>query len=262
METYYLVILGIIQGVAEWLPISSQAQTMFFMMDIMKVPFQTALTYAIFLHAGTLLAVVVRYWNQFLDILKKFDFEDKLTRTIVFATIATAITAVPLFLILKYYILELPALFVNAIIGVLLIVTGVLLKIIKPNGAKGLENLEDTDSIVVGLAQGFSILPGISRSGVTLVTLIARNIGPELALTLSFMLSAPAVLGAILIDFDDISKIPVFNAVVLTASAFVVGYFTMNILLKYAQMVKLWVFAIVLGVLVLSVAIILMVIMV
>lgn len=245
----YLAILGLIQGVTEWLPISSEAQTMVFMINFMQISPKEALSYAIFLHLGTLCAVLLRFQDKYREILNNLSFEYPLTRILVIATIGSAITAVPLYLILKYYILELPLVNVNILIGVLLIITGVLLKIARQTGGKQLVDIQDRDSILLGLLQGLAILPGISRSGITLVTLLGRKVNQELALQISFLISAPVVLGAILLDIQDISHIPLVNAGIVTLFAFIAGFLTISVLLKFAQKVSMWMFALALGIL-------------
>lgn len=243
----YLVVLGIIQGVTEWLPISSEAQTMVFMTGIMDIPPQTALSYAIFLHFGTLCAVLVKYWDEYLVVFRNLSFDHPLTRILIITTISTAITAVPLYLVLKYYILELPLMNVNLLIGVLLILTGIMLKLAHQVGKRSIETFQDRDSFILGLLQGLAILPGISRSGITLVTLLARKFDDELALKISFLISAPVVLGAILLDFGDISQIPFSDALVVTLFAFIAGFLTISVLLQFARRVTMWIFAVVLG---------------
>ncbi len=249
IQFFYLAILGIIQGVTEWLPISSEAQTMVFMINFMDISPSDALSYAIFLHLGTLCAVLLVFQEKYREILNHLSFDYQLTRIIVITTIATAITAVPLYLVLKYYVLELPLGNVNIIIGVLLVITGILLKVAHQRGERQQEDIGDKDSILLGLLQGLAILPGISRSGITLVTLLGRKVHQETALELSFLVSAPVVLGAILIDFQDISRIPLVNAGIVTLFAFLAGIFTISILLKFAQKVTMWIFAVVLGLL-------------
>jgi undecaprenyl-diphosphatase len=102
---------------------------------------------------------------------------------------------------------------------------------------------------ILGLAQGFSILPGVSRSGTTLTVLLMRGVRQDEALLVSFIISVPAVLGAIALDCLTGSTIPIQSlpaAAMLTAS-FITGYATMDVLMRFARNVSFSWFCIAMG---------------
>jgi undecaprenyl-diphosphatase len=248
------VILGTIQGLVEWLPVSSKAQTMLYMINVLKISPDSALSYAIFLHIGTMFAAIITFRKEYLGILRHPDAGYPLTRFLVLATACTAVTALPLFFLLKVYLLTTGAFVVTLLIGLMLIMTGILLRISGRSGVRLFDQIRDRDTFMVGLAQGIAIIPGISRSGITVATLLGRKIEQETALKLSFLISVPAIIGVILVDLPDLIAIPVQAAILLSVSSFIVGYLSMNLLLKIAGRVSFWAFCLGLGIITLTIA--------
>ena len=102
--------------------------------------------------------------------------------------------------------------------------------------------------LIAGAAQGFTIFPGISRSGITVAALLFRKFEQEDALKISFLMSIPAVIGANILDMGGVES---FDPLVLLAgivSAFVTGYLTIDILMRFARSVRFDVFCIVFGI--------------
>ena len=244
-------VLGIIQGITEWLPVSSSGQVVLSLIEFLQVDPQAAFSFAIILHIGTLLAVVVKFRNEIIDILKKLSWNDKLTRFLIVSTIVTGIVGVPVYFVLKS-VFAYGAL-ANAFIGALLIVTGIVLYLSRKlsYGKTSLEQVGYKEMTIAGAAQGISILPGISRSGTTIAAMLLMGIKQETALTLSFLMSIPAVIGAVLLDFaggDLLSAgftVPEILAGIIFA--FIFGYLTMDVLLKIAHKVRFDLFCIILG---------------
>ena len=245
MELIQAVVLGALQGVLEWLPISSEGQTMLAMIGFFHLSPQNAFSVAIFLHIGTCLAVLLKFRSEFIDILKNLD--SKLSRILVVSTCSTAITAVPLFLFMKKSFTGGDA--ATLLIGVLLILTGILFKVSKRNGAKDIEDITFRDMVTVGLVQGFAILPGISRSGTTICVLLLSNVRQEVSLFISFLMSVPVVLGAVFLDLPSLtSTISVQAALIMILTSMVIGYLTMDLLLRVARKVNFSMFCVLLGV--------------
>ena len=245
MELIQAVVLGALQGVLEWLPISSEGQTMLAMIGFFHLSPQNAFSVAIFLHIGTCLAVLLKFRSEFIDILKNLD--SKLSRILVVSTCSTAITAVPLFLFMKKSFTGGDA--ATLLIGVLLILTGILFKVSKRNGAKDIEDITFRDMVTVGLVQGFAILPGISRSGTTICVLLLSNVRQEVSLFISFLMSVPVVLGAVFLDLPSLtSTISVQAALIMILTSMVIGYLTMDLLLRVASKVNFSMFCVLLGV--------------
>lgn len=116
----------------------------------------------------------------------------------------------------------------------------------KGSGVREAEDMGLADMVVLGLAQGFSILPGVSRSGTTLTVLLMRGFKQDEALAVSFIISVPAVLGAIFLDHS-VSAIPWTTAAVMLIASLAVGYLTMDLLIRFAQRINFSGFCIAFG---------------
>lgn len=259
MDATQSLLLGVLQGITEWLPISSQGQTVLVMLQLLRIAPSTALSLAIFLHIGTMLAVLIRFRADFVEMLaavSRFradrgparDPGTTLVLHILVATCATAVTALPLL----YFIARLleTVEVATLLIGCLLILTGILLGLPRRAraGYRTFADLRWPDMVLAGLVQGFSILPGISRSGTTLTVLLMRGIRQELALRLSFLMSVPAVLGALLLfEVWAVPAVSLTAAAVMVLSSLVAGYLTMDLLLRFAARVNFAFFCIGLG---------------
>jgi len=240
-------ILGVLQGILEWLPVSSEGQTMLVMLNFMQIDPAEAITVAIFLHIGTMFAVLIKFRHEFVAML---NLDSKLLKVIIIATLSTAITAIPLLIFIKDLLATGEV--ANIVIGIMLILTGIMLGIQKRmgNSYRTLDEITTRDMVFAGLAQGFSIIPGISRSGTTITVLLMCGIKQELALKLSFIMSVPAVLGAIILfDVRSVTSVSIGDAVIMILSALILGYLTMSILLRFAKRVNFACFCISLGVL-------------
>lgn len=243
MQIEQAALLGILQGIVEWLPVSSQGQTIVAMIALYGISPAAALSCSIFLHLGTMAAVLVKFRREFLGVLRALD--SNLTRTIIIATLCTGVTGLPLYLIIKDTFTS--GTQVTLLIGLLLIGTGLILRTGRP-GIKDVEEITTRDMIILGLVQGFSILPGVSRSGLTTSALLLRNVRQDVALMVSFMISVPAVLGAAIIDHSA-AALPVEIIATMVAAAFVTGYLTMEVLIRVAKTLDFSKFCIALGLL-------------
>ena len=243
------VILGLIQGVAEFLPISSSGH-----LSVFQAFFQLSdvehdhMFFDVLLHLGTLVAVFVAYRKDIAELLREFFTMVHLRRLpagqkpdvparrmILMIVLAT----LPLLLVLpvKDYV---ESLYQNTFfIAFALIVTGLLLFLSDrmPRGRKTAANATMVDALLVGLAQTVAVVPGLSRSGTTISAGMARGFDRSFAVKFSFLLSIPAVLGANILSIADAVKagidtalLPVYLVGVLVAM--VTGYAAI-ILLRY-----------------------------
>jgi undecaprenyl-diphosphatase len=135
---------------------------------------------------------------------------------------------------------------VIALVGIFLIISGLIQRSAKPANKKE-KDVDTKDSVIAGLLQGFSALPGISRSGITTSTLLLRCYSSKAALRLSFLMSIFAVAGAE-IGLQVRGGFTVSGeAMVAMGGAFFTGIITIDLLLKLAQKVKFWKFLVFLG---------------
>jgi len=264
------IIIAIIQGVLEWLPISSSGQVMIVATNLFGIPPENAYSLSIWLHLGTTLAVLVRFRGDFIKVTKTVfqkdsvsdDLNIKNRNWIFFATIGTAITALPLYFIFKIVFLDIFTAFqgdiITLLISGLLIITGViLLKTRKSYGNQVIENVSKNkirkDSILSGLVQGTSILPGISRSGVTVSAILLEKYEQDSALRLSFLISVPVAIASIVVDiiFGEGSVFGILEPltiIITTLISFLFGYLTIELLLRVAKKINFGYFCVLYGV--------------
>jgi undecaprenyl-diphosphatase len=246
MEALQGAVLGILQGATEWLPISSKGQTMLAMIGWLGISPADALSFSIFLHLGTMMAVLIRFRHEFLGIFREID--SKLTRTVVVSSLFTGVTGIPLYLLFRESFTG--GRQATVLIGLLLIATGLLLRY-RGSTSRGTKDMALQDMVVLGLAQGFSILPGVSRAGTTLTVLLIQGIDQGDALMISFIISVPAVLGAIVLDnsIGALPPLPLWTAAAMLVSSFIVGYLTMDLMIRFAKDVSFSRFCMALGLL-------------
>ncbi len=252
------VILGIFQGFIEWLPISSSGQTIIIMVDLLDITPEKALSFAFYLHLGTLMSALLKYRKDVKHIVYSLHNikEDKLVQFMLISTLFTAIVAVPLYLLLyEFFKAGFKGELITVLIGIFLIITGIILKVTKKKfGRKSMEQMNTKDMAFTGIAQGFAALPGISRSGMTVAMLISRDFDHEDAVHLSFLMSIPGIVGlmALLFIQDSIFSIGILPVVSGIAVAFFVGYFMIETVLRLAKKVRFDVFCIIFGLIALS----------
>ena len=233
MSILEAVILGIIQGFTEFLPISSSGHLVV-AQRIFNVENQM-LSFEVTVHLGSLVAVFAVYWKEIYGLVKK-PFQN-----ITYMLIAATIPAVIAGLLFKR---QIEALFEGGfLLAFSFIITGLLLLYsdnIK-NGRKRGQDIRLSDSLVIGCMQAVAIMPGISRSGSTLTAGLHQGLSRETAARFSFLLSIPTILGAAVLILKDVaasgegvSFLPLLFGFL---SAMLSGYlsirFMLNIIKKY-----------------------------
>jgi len=235
MDLIQILILAIIQGVTEWLPISSSGH-LAIAQNYFGIESESILIFDIATHIGTIFVVLIAFRKDVVGILKAFfraDFESEEGKMALFIIVGSIPTAIIGFLLLYYDIIE--RFFSNSLmVGFALVVTGTYLYVSRH--VKDGKELNHIDSMLIGIAQGLATVPGLSRSGLTISTGLLRKVKGEKALKYSFLLSIPAVFGAMVAaivknhaglmvgDLD-------FGLTVLGAiTSFVVGYISLKLL--------------------------------
>jgi undecaprenyl-diphosphatase len=239
------VIVALIQGLVEWLPISSEGQVVLFVYNIGSVPHGEIVSLVAWLHLGTTLAVLVRYPRVVFEILTLKD--RKLFRLLLIATISTTVTAIPLYLFLKQSLSVIHGEIMNILVGGLLLVTAIVLYLPTREAADSFPQTEepgDREATVTGLVQGFSVLPGLSRSGVTISALLMQRVDRETALRFSFLMSVPAVIGILIVETITGNTIPpsigFVDFIFMEVIVFIIGLLSMETLLRIARHVSFW----------------------
>ena len=248
------IIVALIQGLVEWLPISSEGQVVLFLYNFTPVPPDQIISLVVWLHLGTALAVVVRYPRVIFDILSLKD--KKLLRILLVATLSTAITAVPLYFFLKDNLAPVHGELLNILVGVLLLVTAIVLYLPtrreEEDAADTERDVENKEAATTGLVQGLAVLPGLSRSGVTISALLMQRIDKETAMKFSFLMSVPAVLAILLLEIITGSTLPsgvgTLDLIIIEGIVFVTGLASMEVLLRLARKISFWKLCLVLSV--------------
>ncbi|MFX1535557.1 MAG: undecaprenyl-diphosphate phosphatase [Promethearchaeota archaeon] len=274
MDPLQIIILAIIQGLLEWLPISSEGQLILLMHNFSQISLEEALSIAFFLHLGTAAVVLIRFREEYysmgketLNLIKRAlqDVESenqKLLRPVILTTIGTAITAVPIVLLIKDFWQNEYSEILNILIGGFLLITGVLLTRQKTTGDRNFNFITDKEALILGLVQGFASLPGISRSGVTITFLLYISLKSPEALRGSFIVSVPAIIGAVILDLllgqtFDLDVILIFLAITIT---FIVGWLSMDLFLRFSRKFPFGTFCISLGLLIIVIGVVSLVI--
>lgn len=235
--------LGIVQGLTEFLPISSSGHLVLFQ-KLFGIS-EGNLTFEIAVHLATLIAVFIVFWKDIWEMIKK-PF-GKFPMLIIVATIPTAIMGVALKDLFEKIFQS------GATLGIEFIFTGLILWYAESvnkkstNKGKGLEDTNFKDAIIVGIAQGIAILPAVSRSGLTIAGSLFRGLNREFAAKFSFLVSIPAILGAAVIDVKDIAAagagMEFMPIIIGMVAAGVSGYFAIRFMLKILSKGSLKIFS-------------------
>ncbi len=271
MTVFEAIILGLLQGITEFLPVSSSghlmvAQRLFGLQDI-------PILYNVFLHVATLFAVVIFFRKQIIDlalilfrwIFKKHNptnddshglyshanslLEEQAKRqtilALIFATIVTGVMG----LVISQILPDLPIVFVYIgflVTASILILSARLAPRVNKN-AKQVNYVTPKQGILIGFVQGIGVFPGISRSGITISGGIIAGLNRNVAGEFSFLLSIPAILGAFLLEVRDLdgvaSSIGLLPVLLGCLAAFISGFFALAFLMKLIKKGKLEYFA-------------------
>lgn len=269
MELIKAIILGLIQGVAEFLPISSSGHLAIFK-NVLGFDTDTGLLFDVLLHLGTLAAVFAVFWKDifrlvkegfaiigrffmslFQCVIKKEKWQPVITtpyRRFVMLVIVSTIPTGIMGVLLSDVINAASATLI--VPGILLLVNGIQLLVSDrlPDGKSTEEDASYTKAAVVGVAQGVATFPGISRSGTTITACLACGFSREFAVKYSFIMSIPAILGALVLELLDfapelLSASEVMNYLVGTVISGVVGYICIKTMLVIVRGKKFKYFA-------------------
>lgn len=242
MKIIQAVLLGILQGLTEFLPVSSSGHLIVFKHLFGLDTEMFGLTFDIAVHVATLAAVFVVFWRDIFILIKK-PFQ-KLTLLLVIATIPAAVTGF-------FFDDKIEEISQNGgFLGISFLATALILIVCEKlsTGKKYFEDITYLDAGAVGIVQAIAIMPGISRSGSTLSTGIALGVKKEGALKFAFLMSIPIILGSAVLGVKNIAEEPQnFDFGVILAgmiSSGLSGYFTIKFMLDFFKKRKLTAFAV------------------
>jgi undecaprenyl-diphosphatase len=254
IDVFQAIILGIVQGLTEWLPISSSGHLALVQLAMgLKVP----VFYDSILHIGTLISVFAIYRKDIADIVKSVAFQDnkvvdgkyprgrRMLWFIILGTVPTGIIGLTFRSFFESSFYDPLSIAVGFIVSGVFVMLTAFLK-------AGHKNLEQVDAVLMGVGQGISIFSSISRSAATIATGMFRGVERDQLVRFSFLLSIPAILGAVTIDAvltqgergaEDIHSISVESYVIGASISAIVGYASIRILIRLVTRGKFYIFA-------------------
>lgn len=248
MDIFQSIFLGVLQGLGEFLPISSTAH-------LILAPYffswpDPGLSFDVALHIGTLVAVAAFFWKDWISIFSlafkneskvhkvlKVYKEDYPKNSLLFLVVASIPGAIFGFLLDDY---AESAFRHPLIIAFTLSVVGLILYSVDKYSAhkKDIKNMSLKDSIIIGLSQAVAIIPGVSRSGATMTAALALGFSREQAARFSFLLSTPIIFGAALVKVPELFKVGITMPIVLgILAAAISGYLAIKYMLRFIQKV-------------------------
>lgn len=258
MTVFESFLLGLVQGVAEFLPISSSGH-LAIAQNLLHLQINDGVLFDVLLHLGTLVAVVIAYWSDVVEMVREFfggarDLARHRTptplppaRRLMLLIVAATVPLVAVLPIKD----RVEMLYDNMwFIGAALIVTGFLLRLSDRHcgGKKTERTASFLDALVVGAAQAVAVVPGISRSGMTITVGCLTGLERRFAVRFAFLLSLPAVVGANILSIADAvaegadwSLLPIYAVGMVTAA--VSGYLCIRLLKMIAEKGRFGAFA-------------------
>lgn len=251
MQYFFAVIAGLIQGITEFLPISSSGHLVIFH-DLFQFNLPDDSFFDVMLHLGTFLALLLFFWRDIEKIIRGFfsslfnwNWSNNYNQRLAWLVIIGIIPAIIAGYFLDSLITE--HLRSDLLVAIMLILVGILFFVAEKKSVKNmdLQRLTPKSAILIGLAQALALIPGTSRSGITIIAGLWQKMKREEAAKFSFLLSMPVILGAgvkKIADVNDWSGANWLMMLIGFAVAAVSGYLTVKFLLKFLSKHKLNVF--------------------
>lgn len=250
------IILGVVQGISEWLPISSKTQVLVSATYLLNLTYSQAYTFGLFMEIGSSIAAILYFRREIWSLiqvlmLNKDPMKRILFKYVLTAIVCTAVIATPLYLFADS-LTGIPVWLPMMLIGLVLIGDAILIRHsrIKQKMGENVRTLKDMsfkEYIIVGIAQGIAALPGVSRSGITTSTLLLMKMEADEAFRLSFIIGIFASLGAFglttLVSKANVSAaladIGLTGIVIAIIAATITSLFLIDFLLKVAKNSKI-----------------------
>jgi len=264
MDLFSIIVLGLVQGITEWIPISSKTQVTFIYLQFLGGCPSLVIPILLYAHIGTLLAATIYFRKEVQEILKSIlccpfnykTYTDGKNGFLIAALFFTGLVGFPILYAEKMLFPGLRGTSIFLLMGTGLILTSLLLLSQKKLQLRSSESVDWKDGIFTGLLQGLSTLPGISRAGTTSTALIWRSFDSESAFRLSFLLSIPSVVMAEIVFYiaSPVGSLPTMDGLSIAISSFVFGYLSLDIILNFVKRVNIAYLAMLLGALIIIAA--------
>jgi undecaprenyl-diphosphatase len=233
------LILGLVQGLTEFLPVSSTAHLILFPWFFNWSGEVNTLTFDIALHGGTLLALILCFWRDWADLILR---KHSLLGLIILASVPAGIAG---FLLNHFAEQNLRS---PLLISIMLIAVGIImLAAEKVFRYRDMDQVVRSDAVIIGVAQAFAIIPGVSRSGITIAAGLFKGLEREAAARFSFLLSTPVIAGAGVLHIKELFLHPGSHNLQLFGigfvSSFLSGYIALRFLMKFLKKHPLNLFA-------------------
>jgi len=263
MDIIQAIILGIVQGLAEFLPIASAGQVVL-VTHILGVTFPTesgSLAFNVLLHIGTLTAVVGFFWKEVIQIIKSFissildlfrgqftnnlkdDTYKRLSWLLIIGTIPVGISGALFTKRFEFFYNSVPA------VSIFLIINGIILWSAEhvKRGNKKIKGISFKNALVIGIFESLALFPGISRSGSSISAGLFSGVDRVCAARFAFLLAIPAITGAIIVEFKDIGALTETNTASIVAAYIAVvifGFLSIGLLLRIINGTSLRIFSV------------------
>lgn len=209
METLQAILLGIVQGITEFLPVSSSGHLQI-AKELLGVNLEENLTFDVMLHAGTVLSTIVVLWSEIRKLLtglfsRRFNAEQAYVLKLILSMIPIGIVGI-LFTDQLNAMLESP--YILAIVGAMLFLTATLLTFAYYAKPRQKETISYRDALIIGIAQAFAAMPGLSRSGTTIATGLLLGNKKAAVAQFSFLMVLAPIIGQTLLEVWDAGGLP------------------------------------------------------
>jgi undecaprenyl-diphosphatase len=264
MNELYAILLGLVQGVSEWLPISSKTQIIFASTILFSLPLAVAYAFGLFMEIGSVGSAVAYFRKDIRALLH----DRTLFVYLLVVTAVTGLVGAPLYYLTDKVLTSSPYNigFPMILLGLVLIGIGFYIRYsrTKPRLIVGLEQMRLKNYVAIGIAQGIAALPGVSRSGMTVSTMLLMGVKPEQAFRLSYLAYIPASLGAFFVTLllsrsqvdTAIQVVEPTGILIAIATSAILGIVVISYLLKFAKRSRIYIIDFVLGAIALALGII------
>jgi undecaprenyl-diphosphatase len=237
------VILGIIQGLTEFLPVSSSAHLILMPWFFKWSGAVDTLSFDIALHFGTLLALLVYFRNDWISIIRTSLSKDAMLWKLIVGTIPAGLAGILIHDWLEEHRLPVAIAFTLSAVSVLMLVSE---SRYGDKNRRDLESIGFSDALFIGIAQAIALIPGVSRSGITIIAGMAKKLSRETAARFSFLLGTPAIAGATLLEARKVVSsgdidLTIFGTGIIVST--IVGYLAIKYLIIFLRTFSLRPFA-------------------